>query len=94
MHRVWAREPFHFEGRYFRAEFPEQGEPVEPSDEDYLIADFGPWDGSVDIAVTGLSVNSASMCIPGSNGYIPVSVYSGAANLKAHWETYRDAALA
>jgi alkanesulfonate monooxygenase SsuD/methylene tetrahydromethanopterin reductase-like flavin-dependent oxidoreductase (luciferase family) len=94
MQRVWKREPFFFEGKYFRAGFPKQEEPINPGDEDHLITDFAPWGGSVDIAVTGLSVNSSSMKIAGANGYIPVSVYSGAANLKAHWETYAAAARA
>jgi 3,6-diketocamphane 1,6-monooxygenase len=92
MHRVWAREPFLFEGKHFRAGFPEPIPQGGPEDEDHLISDFSPWGGSVDIAVTGLSPVSSSMRIAGANGYIPVSVYSGAAALKAHWETYAEAA--
>lgn len=92
MQRVWKREPFHFDGKYFRAGFPTQPEPANPGDEDHLIADFSPWGGSIDIAVTGLSQNSSSMKIAGMYGFIPVSVYSGAANLKAHWQTYATAA--
>ena len=94
MQRIWKREPFTFEGKYFKAGFPQQGAPANPEDEDHLIADFAPWGGHVDIAVTGLSVNSSSMKIAGASGYIPVSVYSGAANLKAHWQTYKAAAEA
>jgi 3,6-diketocamphane 1,6-monooxygenase len=92
MQRVWAREPFHYEGRYFQAGYPEQEKPARPGDQDVLLTDFSPWGGNLDIAVTGLSVESASMRVAGENGYIPVSVYSGADTLRRHWEIYSAAA--
>jgi alkanesulfonate monooxygenase SsuD/methylene tetrahydromethanopterin reductase-like flavin-dependent oxidoreductase (luciferase family) len=95
MQRVWKREPFHFEGKYFKAGFPEQPKHDPNSDhEEHVLADHSPWGGHLDVACTGLSRNSPSMKFAGANGLIPVSIYAGASILKTHWETYERAALA
>jgi 3,6-diketocamphane 1,6-monooxygenase len=110
MKRVWKREPFTFEGDYFRGGYPELEQEtvalgaVTDTDEDanqhstiegqHLQSDFSPWEGEVEIAVTGLSRNSPSMALAGENGYTPYTVYSGQEALRSHWETYRDAAEA
>ncbi len=95
MERVWKREPFHFEGQFFKGGYPEE-QPHDPSsgDEQHLLADYSPWGGKMDVAVTGLSHNSPSMKFAGERGYIPVSVFSGSSVLKTHWDTYEAAALA
>jgi len=95
MKRVWKREPFHYEGKYFKGGFPEESDEVKyEGDEQHKIADHSPWGGELEIAVTGLSPNSPSMKFAGENGFIPVSIFSGSSNLKSHWEIYESNALA
>jgi len=90
MKKVWKREPFMFKGKYFSGGFPEQtGE-----DEQHLIGDYSPWGGKLEIACTGLSKNSPSMKFAGEQGLMPVSIYSGSAVLRTHWETYEKGCLA
>ena len=95
MQRIWKREPFYFEGKYFKAGFPQQGRGSEPARSRIISSRTSPRGAATWTSrSTGLSVNSSSMKIAGASGYIPVSVYSGAANLKAHWQTYKAAAEA
>jgi 3,6-diketocamphane 1,6-monooxygenase len=94
MEKVWAREPFHYEGKFWRGGFPEEAPAEKEGDEQHKIKDYSPWGGKIDIAVTGLSVNSPSMRFAGERGWMPVSIFSGSSILKTHWETYEKAALA
>lgn len=93
MERVWKREPFRYKGKYWNAGFPEE-EDAEHGDESHCLADHSPWNGRLEIAVTGLSANSPSIRFAGERGFSPVSIFSGSAVLKTHWETYATAALA
>jgi alkanesulfonate monooxygenase SsuD/methylene tetrahydromethanopterin reductase-like flavin-dependent oxidoreductase (luciferase family) len=110
MQRIWDREPFHFEGDYFTAGWPEDEDQSLDSDHEHLLADFRPWGtgealspaagppagprAKLEIAVTGLSKDSPSITLAGENNWIPVSIFSGSAILKTQWETYERAALA
>ncbi|MEU6643563.1 LLM class flavin-dependent oxidoreductase [Saccharomonospora sp. NPDC046836] len=85
MERVWKGEPFHFEGEYFSAGFPEE-DPAHP------FRNMLPYGGNVRMGVTGLSANSPSIRFAGLRGYLPLSVYSGSAFLKNHWKVYSEAA--
>ena len=92
MEKVWAREPFYFEGKYWDAGFPEEAEAVTEEDEQHKLADFSPWNGAFpEIAVTGFSTNSPSMRLAGEKNFKPVSIYSGLDALKRHWEIYSEA---
>ena len=93
MKRVWEREPFQYEGQYFKGGFPEEQEAIQVGDEQHKMADYSPWGGKVEVAVTGLSPESPSMRFAGENGFIPVSIFSGSKILKRHWEIYEEAAL-
>jgi len=93
MERVWKREPFRFEGKFWKAGFPEEPEVKEKGDESHRLADHSPWQGKLEIAVTGLSKNSPSIRFAGERGYSPVSIFSGSSVLKTHWDTYSAAAL-
>lgn len=94
MEKVWKREPFRYQGKYWNAGFPEEVEMATEFEADsHRIADYSPWGGKLDIAVTGLSRNSRSMQYAGERGFRPVSIYSGSSILKTHWETYEKAAL-
>ncbi|MFD4195092.1 LLM class flavin-dependent oxidoreductase [Amycolatopsis thermoflava] len=85
MQRVWKAEPFHFEGEYWKAGYPE---PVDGHE----WRDIRPYGGKVDIAMAGLSPNSPTLQFAGRNGYLPLSVYAGEAAISNHWETYEKAA--
>jgi alkanesulfonate monooxygenase SsuD/methylene tetrahydromethanopterin reductase-like flavin-dependent oxidoreductase (luciferase family) len=85
MQRIWANEPFHFEGEYFTAGVPE-------SDPSHPLRELSPYGGKVDIAMAGLSPNSPSLTFAGKKGWIPLSVYAGEAAIAGHWETYSAAA--
>jgi len=90
MERVWEREPFVEEGKYFQAGFP--GPDTMP---EYWveIADNNPYGGreKLEIAVTGLSMNSKSMEFAGSRDYSPISFFGGTPQMKAHWDTWAEA---
>ncbi|GAB3347601.1 LLM class flavin-dependent oxidoreductase [Amycolatopsis echigonensis] len=85
MQRVWKAEPFHFEGEYWKAGYPERADGHE-------WRDIRPFGGKVDIAMAGLSPNSPTLKFAGRNGYLSLSVYAGEAAITNHWETYENAA--
>ncbi|MCW2830469.1 MAG: putative monooxygenase [Aeromicrobium sp.] len=87
MHKVWDAEPFEFTGDYWSAGFPAE-DPTHP------FRDTRPHGGKVEIGLAGLSPDSPSLKFAGTNGYIPLSIYSGPDFLKNHWATYSSAAAA
>jgi alkanesulfonate monooxygenase SsuD/methylene tetrahydromethanopterin reductase-like flavin-dependent oxidoreductase (luciferase family) len=92
MEKIWKREPFFYEGKYWSAGFPEE-EPAETEeDEQHLLANYAPYGGGFpEFAVTGFSANSPSMKLAGERNFKPVSIYSGLDALKRHWEIYAEA---
>lgn len=90
MERVWERQPFMEQGKYFRAGFP--GPDSMP---EYWvdIADNNPYGGreKLEIAVTGLSQVSKSMEFAGKRDYSPISFFGGTPQMKAHWDTWAAA---
>lgn len=81
MEKVWKAEPFHFEGEFWKAGFPEQ-DPAHP------FRDIRPYGGKMQLAMTGLSPNSPSITYAARHGYIPASVYAGNEFLRNHLEIY------
>lgn len=93
MEKIWKREPFFFEGKYWDAGYPEEAEGA-AGDEQHKLADYSPWGGKApEIAVTGFSYNSPSMRLAGERNFKPVSIFSGLDALKRHWEVYSQAAI-
>ena len=92
MEKIWKREPFFHEGKFWSAGFPEE-EPAETEeDEQHLLANYAPYGGGFpEFAVTGFSANSPSMKLAGERNFKPVSIYSGLDALKRHWEIYSEA---
>lgn len=92
MEKIWKREPFFHEGKYWSAGFPHE-EPAETEeDEQHLLANYAPYGGGFpEFAVTGFSANSPSMKLAGERNFKPVSIYSGLDALKRHWEIYSEA---
>ncbi len=94
MEKIWKREPFFYEGKFWKAGYPEEVEAHSEEDEQHKLADFSPWNGAApEIAVTGFSYNSPSMRLAGERNFKPVSIFSGLDALKKHWETYSEAAI-
>lgn len=94
MEKIWKREPFFYEGKFWNAGFPEEKEAVTEEDEQHKLADYSPWGGvAPEIAVTGFSFNSPSMRLAGERNFKPVSIYSGLDALKSHWDIYSEAAI-
>jgi len=92
MEKIWAREPFFYEGRFWDAGFPEEAHSDDAHDEQHKLANFAPWNGAFpEIAVTGFSMNSPSMRLAGERNFKPISIYSGLEALKKHWDTYSEA---
>jgi alkanesulfonate monooxygenase SsuD/methylene tetrahydromethanopterin reductase-like flavin-dependent oxidoreductase (luciferase family) len=91
MEKIWAREPFFYEGKFWNAGFPEEEEALTEEDEQHRLADYSPWGGFPEIAVTGFSMESPSMRLAGEKNFKPVSIYSGLDALKRHWEIYSEA---
>ncbi|MCW6536062.1 LLM class flavin-dependent oxidoreductase [Sphingomonas lycopersici] len=91
MEKIWAREPFFYEGKYWKAGFPEEEAAETEEDEQHRLADYSPWGGFPEIAVTGFSKNSPSMRLAGEKNFKPVSIFSGLDALKRHWEIYSEA---
>jgi alkanesulfonate monooxygenase SsuD/methylene tetrahydromethanopterin reductase-like flavin-dependent oxidoreductase (luciferase family) len=93
MEKIWKREPFFYEGRFWKAGYPEEVKAVHAGDEQHKLADFSPWGGRPEIAVTGFSKKSPSMKLAGERNFKPVSIFSGLDALKSHWDTYSEAAI-
>jgi alkanesulfonate monooxygenase SsuD/methylene tetrahydromethanopterin reductase-like flavin-dependent oxidoreductase (luciferase family) len=91
MEKIWAREPFFYEGKYWNAGFPEEETALTEEDEQHRLADYSPWGGFPEVAVTGFSTESPSMRLAGEKNFKPVSIYSGLDALKRHWEIYSEA---
>jgi alkanesulfonate monooxygenase SsuD/methylene tetrahydromethanopterin reductase-like flavin-dependent oxidoreductase (luciferase family) len=91
MEKIWKREPFFYEGKYWNAGYPEEEVALTEEDEQHKLADFSPWGGFPEIAVTGFSMESPSMRLAGEKNFKPVSIYSGLDALKRHWEIYSEA---
>jgi alkanesulfonate monooxygenase SsuD/methylene tetrahydromethanopterin reductase-like flavin-dependent oxidoreductase (luciferase family) len=92
MEKIWKREPFFYEGRFWDAGFPEEEEAHTEEDEQHRLANFAPWNGAFpEVAVTGFSKNSPSMRLAGERNFKPVSIFSGLDALKRHWEIYSEA---
>jgi len=87
MERVWERKPFLERGEYFQAGFP--GPDTMP---EYWVevADNSPHGGreKLEIAVTGLSMNSSSMKFAGERNYSPISFFGGTPQMISHWNTW------
>lgn len=91
MEKIWERKPFFYEGKYWDAGYPEEEVAHTEEDEQHKLADFSPWGGFPEIAVTGFSMESPSMRLAGEKNFKPVSIYSGIDALKRHWEIYSEA---
>jgi len=92
MEKIWKREPFFYEGKYWDAGFPEEEIALTEEDEQHRLADYSPWGGFFpEFAVTGFSPNSPSMRLAGERNFKPVSIFSGEDALKRHWEIYSEA---
>ena len=92
MEKIWKREPFFYEGKYWDAGFPEEEEALTEEDEQHKLADYSPWGGAFpEFAVTGFSANSPSMRLAGEKNFKPVSIFSGKEALKRHWDIYAEA---
>lgn len=92
MEKIWKREPFFYEGKFWNAGFPEEEEALTEEDEQHRLANYSPWGGAFpEFAVTGFSANSPSMKLAGERNFKPVSIYSGLDALKRHWEIYAEA---
>ncbi|MEU6643584.1 LLM class flavin-dependent oxidoreductase [Saccharomonospora sp. NPDC046836] len=85
MQRIWQGKPFHYEGAFWKAGFPEAVDGHE-------WRDPRPYGGKVRLAMAGLSPNSPTLAYAGKNNYLPLSVYAGEAAIANHWETYEAAA--
>lgn len=91
MEKVWERKPFRQEGPHFKAGYP--GDDDMPG---YRVelADNSPWGGreNMEIAVTGLSLNSSSLKWAGERDYSPISFFGGFKHMRSHWDTWEAAA--
>ncbi len=88
MQMVWKCEPFHFEGKFWTAGYPEAEEGSAHGE----WRDLSPYGGTMQIGMTGLSERSPSIAYAGARGWYPLSVYAGDAFLKQHWSDYSAAA--
>lgn len=92
MEKIWKREPFFYEGKFWNAGFPAEEEARTEEDEQHRLANYAPWNGAFpEIAVTGFSANSPSMKLAGERNFKPVSIFSGLDALKRHWDIYAEA---
>lgn len=86
MEKVWKSEPFHYEGKYWKAGYPEA--------HDEAWRDLTPYGGEMELAIAGVSQNSPSLRLAGSRGWMPLSFMANAEVIAGHWSTYSDAAAA
>jgi alkanesulfonate monooxygenase SsuD/methylene tetrahydromethanopterin reductase-like flavin-dependent oxidoreductase (luciferase family) len=92
MRKVWERKPFHHEGAFFKAGFPEEAEADAEGAEFHMMPDFSPWGGpeNLEIAMTALSYGSASMKYCGSLNFSPISFFGGLEVGRSHWAKYEE----
>lgn len=86
MNRIWKCEPFEYEGKFWKAGYPELD--AEHSE----WRSLAPYEGKLEIGMTALSEKSSSINYAGRHGYMPLSVFAGSAFLKQHWSDYEAAA--
>lgn len=82
MEKVWKAEPFHHEGKFWDAGYPNAATPGAH------MRDTRPEGGEMPVAMTGLSSPSPSINFAASKGWIPASVFSGNRFLQGHFEDY------
>jgi alkanesulfonate monooxygenase SsuD/methylene tetrahydromethanopterin reductase-like flavin-dependent oxidoreductase (luciferase family) len=88
MQMIWsADEPFHYEGNFWNAGYPEV-------EEGHEWRDLSPYNGKIEIGMTALSERSPSIRMAGERGFIPMSVFAGNEFLRNHWRDYEAAASA
>ena len=87
MEKVWANQPFEYQGNYWKAGLP-AGDAAHP------IRDQRPWGGTMPMAMTGLSPNSPSIRFAAQRGWMPASVFSGNGALLDHFNVYAETARA
>ena len=87
MERVWKAEPFHYEGEFWKAGYPE-------APKGKHLRDTRPYGGKMQMAMTGLSAPSQSINFAAAHGYLPASVYAGNPFLRSHFESYAETAKA
>ena len=90
MERIWERKEFREKTEHFQAGFPGPNSMPEYWVD---IANNNPYGGreKLEIAVTGLSMNSSSMRFAGERDYSPISFFGGTPQMKAHWNTWAEA---
>jgi 3,6-diketocamphane 1,6-monooxygenase len=85
MKRIWAAEPFEYDGEFWKAGYPK-------SDPNFPNRDIRPYGGHVRIGIAGLTMNSSSIKFAGTGGYLPLSIALNSAQLANHWSIYSQAA--
>lgn len=90
MEKVWKQEPFLEKGKHFQAGFPG---PDDFPGYEIEYANNAPYGGreNLEVAVTGLSMNSSSLKWAGECGYSPISFFGGLEVMKSHWDTWAAA---
>jgi len=95
MEKIWKREPFFTEGKFWKAGYPEEVHAENEEDEQHKLANFAPYQGKFpEIAVTAFSKNSPSMKLAGERNFKPISIFSGLEALRRHWQIYSEANIA
>ena len=75
MEKIWKREPFFYEGKFWSAGFPEEEPAQTEEDEQHMLADYSPYGGGFpEFAVTGFSENSPSMKLAKSRFHLQLSL--------------------
>jgi 3,6-diketocamphane 1,6-monooxygenase len=91
MERVWKCEPFHYEGKFWKAGYPEPERGVVGGAHEEWRS-LAPYEGKMNMALVGLSENSPSITRAGELGIIPMTVYVGTPWVRGHWEAYERGA--
>jgi alkanesulfonate monooxygenase SsuD/methylene tetrahydromethanopterin reductase-like flavin-dependent oxidoreductase (luciferase family) len=86
MQRVWEAKPFRFNGKYWKAGYPDLIPNAVPN------RDIRPYGGKVQMGLAGIAMNSSSLKFAGTHGHLPLSIYAGPEQLTNHWEVYKKAA--
>lgn len=94
MTRVWERKPFDFQGKYYSGGYPENFPSATGTDEN-LLPDLSPWGGpgGMEIAVTGISINSPTISAAGARNWSPITDFGGWKIMASHWAKYSEASL-
>jgi alkanesulfonate monooxygenase SsuD/methylene tetrahydromethanopterin reductase-like flavin-dependent oxidoreductase (luciferase family) len=82
MEKVWASEPFHYEGAFWSAGYPEAREET--------WRDLRPYGGKIEMAMAGMQAKSPSIRFAAERGLTPLAFSASPHIVSSQWDLYEQ----